>query len=240
MVDAADIRPGDIVLDLGAGKGALAFAAAARAERVIAVENDPRFAEALRRKASGFANVTELERNLLHLNWPKRPFRVISNIPFAITTPLLVKLLDPPGGDLQCAVLLIEYSAAKRFTSRIVRDPRILCWRMRFDLEWIGTVPRVHFSPPPVVDGAIFRIRRKAKPLIAPGHGRLFAGLAEFALKCPDLPIGIALRGVFTAPQIARLCRLTGVAPHTPVCGLTDAQWGEMFRAMIGHVPPHR
>lgn len=117
---------------------------------------------------------------------------------------------------------------------------RILGWRMRFDLEWIEKVPRDHFSPKPSVDSAIFPIRRKAAPLVAACHRRLFAGLAEYALKHPDLPAGTALKGVFTPPQLARLCRNLGVGPHTPVCMLTEAQWGEIFRTMIEHVPPHR
>jgi 23S rRNA (adenine-N6)-dimethyltransferase len=240
MIDKAGIRPGDIVLDLGAGKGALAFAMAEKAERVIAVENDPRFADILRNKAQAFANVAVVERNILHLHWPKRPFRVVASIPYSITTPIMVKLLDSPCDHLHCAVLLIEYGAAKRFTSRHVRDPRLLGWRMRFDLEWIEAVPRDHFSPPPSVDSAIFRIRRKAEPLVAPRHSRLFAGLAEYALKHPDAPVGVALKGVFTAPQLAHLCRNLGVRPQAPVCTLTEEQWGETFRTMIERVPPYR
>lgn len=240
MIDKAGIRPGDIVLDLGAGKGALTFALAGKAERVIAVENDPRFADLLRNKAQSFVNVAVVERDILRFNWPKRPFRVVASIPYAITTPIIKKLLDSPCDQLRCAVLLIEYGAAKRFTSRHVRDPRLLGWRMRYDLEWIEAVPRDHFSPPPGVDSAIFRIRRKAEPLVPPRYTRQFAGLAEFALKHPDLPFGAALKGIFTAPQLARLCRNLGASPHAPVCSLTEVQWGEIFRAMIAHVPPHR
>lgn len=139
----------ETVLDLGAGKGALTFTLAGIAGRVIAVENDPRFADMLRNKARAFSNVAVVERNILHLNWPKRPFCVVANIPYSITTPIMMKLLDSSGSHFRCAVLLIEYGAAKRFTARMIRDPRLLGWRMRFDLEWIDAVPRDHFSPPP-------------------------------------------------------------------------------------------
>jgi 23S rRNA (adenine-N6)-dimethyltransferase len=111
---------------------------------------------------------------------------------------------------------------------------------MQFELEYIEAVPRSPFFPMPGADGALFRIRRRAKPLVGPGRMRLFAGVAAFTLRHPDAPVASALSGVFTPPQISRLCRLPDIAPDEPVCKLTEDRWAALFRAMIERVPTHR
>ncbi|BFH59511.1 23S ribosomal RNA methyltransferase Erm [Paenibacillus azoreducens] len=240
IIDQSGIRPSEIVMDLGAGKGAMTFALAEKASSVVAIENDPRFAEILKAKSQAHANVAIIEKDIRLAYLPNKPFRVVANIPYAITTPILEKLLDPPTDFFQGAMLLIEYGAAKRFTSRPIRDPRILRWRMWFDLELIKVFPRTEFSPPPSVESAIFRIRRKADPYVQIRHHRHFAGFAEYALKRPELPIYVVLQGIFTPPQLKHLFKNLGVDRQAPICTLNERQWGMIFRTMLERVDAFR
>ena len=116
MVRLARLRPSDLVIDIGAGKGALTLPLAQRAGQVWAVENDTTFAAILREKTEAFPHVRVICKNILDCTLPKQPFCVVASIPYAITTPILDKMLHPHS-NLKRAVLLIEWGAAKRFTA---------------------------------------------------------------------------------------------------------------------------
>lgn len=240
MMDKAKIRPTDTVVDLGAGTGAFTFVLAEKAGRVVAIENDPEFADMLRRKSKGHANITIVERDIRKAYLPKQPFCVVANIPFSITTPILKKLMDSPAASFQRAALILDYGAAKGLTARLIRHPRLLTWRMGFDIELIKVVPKHHFAPPPRVDTAIVLIRRKAPPLVAPRHRPAFAALAEYGLKRPDLPLCEALQGIFTPPQMKYLVSCLGASRDVPVCAMNERQWGIVFQTMLERVEAYR
>ncbi|MDR0268110.1 23S ribosomal RNA methyltransferase Erm [Paenibacillus sp.] len=240
MVDYAGLTSIDTVLDLGAGKGAITFHLAETAGKVVAIEKDAAFAEALRRKAEEYANVAIVERDIQHSYLPKKPFHVVANIPFFITTPILEKLLNPPVSSFQGAVLIVQHGAAKGFTNRFIRSPRLLKWRMWFDIDLVKMVPRRHFSPPPRVDAAVLRIRRKKTAEIDLRHHHTFEGLAEYALKHPELPVSGALQGIFTPPQMKQLMISLKIDRHAPICSLNELQWGIVFHTMLERVPSFR
>lgn len=240
MMDKAKIRRADTVVDLGAGTGVFTFVLAEKAGSVIAIENDPEFADVLRRKSKGHANITIVERDIRKAYLPKQPFCVVANIPFSITTPILNMLMDSPAASFQRAALILDYGAAMGLTARLIRRPRLLTWRMGFDIELVKVIPRHHFAPPPSVDTAMVLIRRKPQPLVAPKHSHTFAALAEYALKRPDLPLSAALQGIFTPPQMKHLVRCLGVSRDIPACALNERQWGIVFQTMLERVEAYR
>jgi 23S rRNA (adenine-N6)-dimethyltransferase len=236
LIQMANLTSNDTVLDLGAGKGALTFPVAEKAGKVIAVEYDPRFVEILKKKAEAYPNIKVIQQDILKLHLPKEPFIVVAGIPYAITTPIMKMLLHQPANSLQRAVLVMEKGAAKRFTSYPITNPLILKWRMWFDLGYVREISRENFSPPPKVDSAILIIRRKKKPSIPYKYHDSFLGLAEYALKYPQLPLYEALKGVFTPPQITRLVRNLGVNRNIAICLLNEIQWGIVFHTMVQYV----
>ncbi|MFZ5969339.1 MAG: 23S ribosomal RNA methyltransferase Erm [Bacillota bacterium] len=240
IIKQAQIKSKDTVIDLGAGKGALTFPLAEKAGKVLAVENDPAFAEILRRKAADYSNITIIEKDILKLNLPQTPFYVVANIPYAITTPILEKLLNKPTNALQGAMIMVEKGAAKRFTANPIMDSRILRWRMWFDIELARVVSRDNFSPPPKVDSAVLRIKGKNNPKVSPKQHLQFMGLAENGLKYPQWPICEALKSIFTPPQMNRLMKNIGMDRDTPICLLSEEQWGDVFHTVIQYVEPFR
>lgn len=240
MIEQARIKSVDTVLEIGAGKGALTFSLAEKAGKVLAVENDPLFVEVLQKKSLGYPNMMIVQRDFMKAKLPKEPFYVVANIPYAITTPIFEKLLGQPANSLQRAVLMIEKGAAKRFTADPITNPRILTWRMWFELKWVREVSRRYFSPPPSVDSAILRIRRRSHPSVPHHHQQQFMALAAYGLKYPQLPINEALKGIFTMPQMKHLVKNVGVERHTPIGSLTEHQWGVVFQTMMRHVEPFR
>lgn len=240
LIQLAKITPQDLVVDIGAGTGALTLPLAAKAKQVIAVEYDALLIEKLKRKMGSEFNIRLIQGDFLQVPLPKHPFCVVSNIPYAITTPIMGKLLDRPNTPLQRAVLVMEKGAAKRFTATPITNPRILKWRMWFDMRLERTVAPTHFSPPPRVDSAVLSIWRKKEPLISLRHHALFMALAEYGLKYPYLPLYEALKGIFTASQLKHLLRNLGLHRDDAICLLNEDQWATLFQTMIQYVRPFR
>ncbi len=240
IVKLAKIKQDEIVVELGGGKGALTELLAQTAGKLIVVEYDSKFVKILKKKMNDNPAVTIIQQDILQFQLPRKKFVVVANIPFAITTPIMKKLLIQPNNHFHRGVLLIEKGAAKRFTSSFVKDPYVMAWRMWFDIRYEKFVSRRNFSPPPRVDTAIISIQRKVQPLVPVHHYYRFYGLLEYGMKNPHLSIDIALRGIFTVPQIKHLRRNLKVPVDLPVGMLTEQHWGTIFTSMLKHVPSYR
>lgn len=238
IINIARISKGDLVLELGAGKGAITNDLSNRARKVLAVEYDQKFIKKLDQLE--LKNTVIIKQDILKISLPREPFIVVSNIPYAITTPIMKKLLNNPLSNFQRGVLLMEKGAAKRFTSNYVKDPYVIAWRMWFDIQYVKGISRKNFSPPPKVDSAMVKINRKANPIVPYSDYLVFWGLVDYVLKNPQLSLDYALRGAFTVPQIKRLKRNLRLKNEIPVAELTEEQWGILYETMVKHVPKFR
>jgi 23S rRNA (adenine-N6)-dimethyltransferase len=158
VVDAARVRPGDLVLDIGAGHGALTAPLVDAGARVLAVELHPRRADRLRDRFSGDP-VTVIQTDAADLRLPGRPFRVVASPPYGISTALLGRLLAP-GSRLTTADLVLQRAVVNRYAEG--RASGAGRWLRRYDVSVGLRLPRKAFTPPPKVDSAVLRIRRRS------------------------------------------------------------------------------
>ncbi len=156
LVGRAGIAPGDLVLDIGAGTGALTAPLIDAGARVIAFELHEGRARQLRERFGRGLVVVQADAGDLRL--PRRPFHVVANPPFAVTTQLVRRLLHP-GSRLVSAHLVVQSQAARRWTSD--RAPATGRWRHTFVLDADTLVPRRAFVPPPRVDARVLVIKRR-------------------------------------------------------------------------------
>jgi 23S rRNA (adenine-N6)-dimethyltransferase len=115
----------DVVVDLGAGLGALTAPLAATGARVLAVELHPARAAALRQEYAG-TRVAVIERDLRDFAFPGRPYRVVANPPYAGINALVRRLLA--DRHLLSADLVVAEGAARglrRFSTRVALGPRL-------------------------------------------------------------------------------------------------------------------
>jgi 23S rRNA (adenine-N6)-dimethyltransferase len=236
LVRRAGVGPGDLVLDLGAGDGAITAPLAAAGARVVAVERDARLTRTLERR---FANgqVTVVNGDLREVPLPRRPYLVVASIPFAVTAALLRRLLDDPRGALAGADLLVEWGLARRLASARPRDLATAWWASRFELRLQRRVPAACFRPAPRVDAAHLAIR--PRPLAAdPAGQRLLRAMLQAAFAHPALPLLAIAADTRPGAQhshraLRRLLTTANLAPTTPATTPTGPQWHALALALL-------
>lgn len=148
LAAASGVGPGDLVLDLGAGDGAITRHLVAAGARVVAFELHRGRADALRDR---FPGTRIVRADVTDLRLPRRPFTVVANPPFDGLSALLVRLTHRHS-QLARADLVVPTSVADRWASRLVTTG----WRVTVRHR----LPRSAFRPPPRIDCCVVRIER--------------------------------------------------------------------------------
>ncbi len=238
LVRASAAGPGRLVLDLGAGHGAITFPLAATGARVLAVERDPRLAAGLRRRVAGQPLVTVVQADVREVPLPRRQFLVVASIPFAATTALLRRLAGDPAARFGGAELIIAWGVARWLTAPVPRDAETAWWTARYEFVLAGRVPAASFRPSPAVAAAHLSVRPRRLSSCAHGQ-RLLRPLVQAAYRRPGLPVDDLVRQVTAGrgggPR--RLLARSGIAPDTPGARLTAVQWHVLAETLAGSHP---
>jgi 23S rRNA (adenine-N6)-dimethyltransferase len=157
VVGDAGIARGDLVLDVGAGNGALTAALVAAGARVIAIELHPQRAAHLAERFDR-RDVIIVRADASDLRLPRRPFKVVANPPFGITTSLIKRLLSN-GSQLIRADLIVPSYVARRWTSSTA--PGSARWGVHYSVHLGRPPPRSAFRPPPPNGVALLIIERQ-------------------------------------------------------------------------------
>jgi 23S rRNA (adenine-N6)-dimethyltransferase len=168
LVADAACSPGDLVVEIGAGRGACTFALARRGARVIALEKDPAWAAALRREVRrrGLDTVTVVCADAVDAQLPRRPFRVFGSIPFGATTDILRRLLGDPGGALERADVVVQWEVARKRAAIPPSTALSTAWAPWWTFEVGRRIPARAFRPVPRVDAAMLHVSRRRPPLL--------------------------------------------------------------------------
>jgi 16S rRNA (adenine1518-N6/adenine1519-N6)-dimethyltransferase len=178
-VGYAGLTPQDVVLEIGPGKGIITQLLAKRAKQVVAVELDARLVQQL--KADLPKNVMLIHGDAVEVDFSKLPrfTKIVSNLPFQISSPITFKLLEYP---FERAILIYQ----KDFADRLVAVPGTKEYsRLTIGVYYkaycrvLEQVPRSCFSPPPQVDSSIVELMPREKPPFHVANKRFFFELAK-------------------------------------------------------------
>jgi 16S rRNA (adenine1518-N6/adenine1519-N6)-dimethyltransferase len=184
ILDAADIRPTDRIVEIGPGIGVLTRELAQRAKHVTAIEIDARFIPLLKDFVGKavLPKITVINENALQVRIPTdAPYKIAANIPYHITSPLLRHLLLETDRTPSTLTLLIQREVAENIASdtgsnlvgilvQLFGTPRIVCH-----------VPPECFLPPPEVDSAVVHVDCFAQPKVDQPTARKVLNLAKVA-----------------------------------------------------------
>ena len=209
VADAAEISPEDGVLEIGPGLGALTRVLSERARQVLAVEIDPGLYAALTEEtARDLPNVTfrhadflqtDLEALAPEVLGPGRHL-VAANIPYSITSPVVVRLLEHQQ-LFRRIVLMVQKEVADRLTAAPDSSDYgslTLFARLFADLRMVAFVSRHAFLPAPDVDSAIVRLDVLERPRFPDVPERRFLAVVQAAFQMRRKNLGNALTGPST------------------------------------------
>ncbi|MGX1478319.1 UNVERIFIED_CONTAM: 23S rRNA (adenine-N6)-dimethyltransferase [Streptomyces canus] len=225
-------RPTPLLLEVGAGRGALTELLAPRCRRLFAYEIDSRLVPVLRERFSDTPHVQVVEGDFLVARPPRTPFAVAGNVPFSRTADIVDWCLRAP--DLTDATLLTQLEYARKRTGDFGRWTllTVLSWP-RYEWRLVGRVGRYGFRPVPRVDAGILRIERRRTPLLAPGAQYSWRQLVELGFSGVGGSLRASLcrahprRRVDAALRAARLDRAVLVGAVSP------EQWLRLHAVLV-------
>jgi len=190
IVGAAELTPSDTVLEIGPGRGALTQLAAPRSGRFIAVELDEALASRLARDFASLPHVEILQADFLDVDLLNTvapgttEIKVLGNLPYAVTSPILEKLM--PWSGWSEATLMVQKEVGERLLSAPgSRAYGILSIAVQIyaKVSRLFEVPPGAFHPPPKVDSMVLRLERRAAPLVSEAELRPFFAVVRGAFQ---------------------------------------------------------
>ena len=207
IVEAADITRNDFVLEIGPGIGTMTQRLAREAAEVVAVEIDRNLIPILNETLADLDNVTIINDDILKVDLPalaaqhgSRPMKVVANLPYYITTPIIMVLFENHV-PLQSITVMVQKEVADRMcVGPGTKDYGALSLAVQYYTkpEIITEVPASCFVPRPNVDSAVIRLTRyDAPPVSIEDEKWLFTLIrASFNQRRKTLANGIANAGI--------------------------------------------
>lgn len=177
IIEAANISNNDTVVEIGPGPGSLTKMLAASAKKVIAIELDYELYEKLKEEMGIFKNIELVHADALKYPYEKlEPFKVVANIPYYITTPIIFRLIEARK-NLKSMTLTIQKEVARRIAAKPnTKDYGVLSIAVQYygesELKFI--IPKGAFRPVPKVDSAVIHIGMLEKPRVIVADEKLF------------------------------------------------------------------
>src|SRR6266699_5222722 len=163
LLDRCRFEPGDILYEIGPGKGIITERLASRCSHIVAIEKDPHLAEALRCRFDGVTNITIHAGDFLQFHLPDTHYKVFASIPFNITTAIVTRLTTAPCAP-DDAYLVVQKEAAGKFLGRPRESLYAVLVKPWFELDVVHRFRRRDFVPTPRVDVVMLRLRKRGPP----------------------------------------------------------------------------
>ncbi len=243
LMASLDARPDDTFLEIGPGRGALTKPLAPLARAIVAVEIDRDLAAGLR--AALPLNVRVVPGDFLDVNLDDvlegmaLPVRVVGNLPYNVSSPILFTLLDAAdeGRRFRDATLMLQKEVADRLLAQPgTGEYGTLAVQVALlaDVERVMTLPPGAFRPPPKVSSAVVRLRFRA-PSADVGDRRIFERVVRGVFLQRRKTLANALKPVASSlgRSAAELLQRAGVDGSRRPQELTVADMARLSRAVL-------
>jgi 16S rRNA (adenine1518-N6/adenine1519-N6)-dimethyltransferase len=218
IIGAVAPAPSDVVVEIGPGRGAITDSLARRAGTLHAIELDRDLAARLERRFAQHANVTIHQADALSFDYSQagERFRVVGNLPYNISTPLLFALLEYRERIVDIHVMLqrevVDRMAAKPGSKAYGRLGIML--GCHFRIEKLFEVDRLAFDPPPEVISGVVRLTPLPAGTFVIDDEALFGRLVATAFNQRRKTVRNALRGLVSEAQLEAVGIDPGIRPE--------------------------
>lgn len=230
IVDAADIRPGERVLEIGPGIGTLTQGLAEAGAEVTAVELDKKLPAVLAKTLEGYENVRIVQGDILKVNIPEimgpEPFKVAANLPYYITTPIIMTLLER-----RLPISRLVTMVQKEVADRMVAEPGTKAYGALSVAVQYYTQPHVEldvpprsFIPAPEVDSVVIVCDVREEPPVTVADEKLFFRVVRAAFGQRRKTLSNALKGAGFDKELIRTA--------LPAAGIDGTRRGETLSLM--------
>lgn len=202
IITAAELNADDTVLEVGPGIGTLTQALAKTGAQVVAVELDRRLLPVLAKTLAGYDNVRVINEDILKIDImkavEKENFKVVANLPYYITTPIIFNLLEQKL-PMERLVAMVQKEVAERMVAKPGgKEYGALSVAIQYytEPEIAFLVPPGSFVPPPSVDSAVIVCRRRQEPPVQVVDEKLFFRVVKAAFSVRRKMLSNALKNM--------------------------------------------
>jgi len=186
ILEAAELVPDDLVVEIGPGLGGLTQQLAQRAGGLLAIEIDEQLVSVLEQVLAVYPNVKLIRGDILKLDLDREvkqffpnvkfPYKIVANLPYYITTPIVMGLLEQKK-QISSMVLMVQKEVGERMqASPGTKAYGSLSIAVQYyaDIKLIQRVPPSSFRPAPEVDSVVIKLEMRATPKVEPRDEQLF------------------------------------------------------------------
>ncbi len=239
IVSEAGITPDDEVLEIGPGLGALTFALARKAARVVAVEKDARLAERLRALLPEWPNVELVCGDALDVDfgtlYKGRRLKVAANLPYSVSSPILVRLLR--ARELfSTLVLMLQLEVGERISSppggKEYGSLSVLI-QTYFDVKLLFRVPPSSFWPAPKVDSVVLKLSPLPEPRVRIDDEAAYERILRAAFSSRRKMLGNSLGSALKKGAADRVLAAAGIDRTRRAETLSVEEFGAVYSEAV-------
>ncbi|MBS3921334.1 MAG: ribosomal RNA small subunit methyltransferase A [Deltaproteobacteria bacterium] len=224
VIRTAEVNKEDVILEVGPGLGEMTLGLARQAKRVIAVEIDSRLAEILKKKMSAVSNVEIIQKDIFKIDFDalshhvKAPLKVVANLPYQISTPLLFRFIESRRYFSNLTLML-----QREVVERMIAPAGVKEYGALSIFVQMVSHPSIHFFispsaffPRPKVESAVVHLVWREEPWIEPDGEKWFKEVvkASFSHRRKTLINSLKHSGLPLPALIKERMKATGIDPR--------------------------
>ncbi|MGN0702550.1 MAG: 16S rRNA (adenine(1518)-N(6)/adenine(1519)-N(6))-dimethyltransferase RsmA [Lentihominibacter sp.] len=247
IIEGAGIGPKDLVIEIGPGIGVLTAEAAERAARVVAVEIDEKLIPILNETLGEFDNVRILNRDILKTDLKEiireeegaftGEVRIIGNLPYYITTPIVMKLLEEAVPAASITIMMQKEVADRIRSGPGTKSYGAISVGVQYycDVNMVASVPRDVFIPQPKVDSTVLNLVPLKEKRIQAADEKVFffCVKAAFAQRRKTLLNSLSSAGGMEKDAVRKILEKAGIDPGRRAETLTMEEFGRLADEVV-------
>ncbi|MEQ9618105.1 MAG: 16S rRNA (adenine(1518)-N(6)/adenine(1519)-N(6))-dimethyltransferase RsmA [Deltaproteobacteria bacterium] len=245
IVETAELSEEDRVIEIGPGLGALTFALAGKAGKVIAIEKDKRLVSRLSGLCSEYRNVELIPGDGLKIDFRDfyrgRKMKVISNLPYSISSPVLFKLLEDRD-IFSCFILMLQREVGERITAKpggkLYGSISVLL-QTYMDVNLEFRVSPSAFWPKPKVDSVVLKLIPLPAPRVPVSDDKLYEKVVRAAFSSRRKMLGNSLRSILSKEIVESVLQSSGIDKSRRAETLSVEEFGALTEEVIKFDSPY-